>query len=439
MKSIACIATAALLAAGAAPASTPRVTCRIDTDRDVLLADTSQRAVIKVSLRGAELASPRERPPVNLAIVLDRSGSMSGDKIERARDAAVEVLRQLDGRDRFSLVMYYLEVETLVPSQFASNAEWIEDRIRSIRSRGNTALFAGVSQGAAEVRKHVESRAYVPRILLLSDGLANVGPSSPEDLGRLGAALLKEGIAVSTVGVGTDYNEDLMTRLSQQSDGNAYFAATSADLRRIFNAELGSVLNVVARQVVIEIVCDEDVRPLRIIGREGRIRGNRVELTLNQIYGGQEKYALIEVEVPASGAGARRPLATATCRYEDALTQRADRADASVSVRFSREQEDVDRSVRPAVTIEIARNAAALARDEAIGLNDKGRNKEAQDALTLASARLRALGEKYKLPDVVREAEALEAAAPALAQPLAPAARKGMRTDNYQIYNQQMQ
>jgi Ca-activated chloride channel homolog len=277
----------------------------------------------------------------------------------------------------------------------------------------------------------------VPRLLLLSDGLANVGPSSPEDLGRLGAALLKEGIAVSTVGVGTDYNEDLMTRLSQQSDGNAYFAAAGADLKRIFNAELGSVLNVVARQVTIEIVCGEGVRPLRVIGREGRIRGNRVEFTLNQIYGGQEKFALIEVEVPATGAGAHRPLATATCRYEDALTRKSDTADATVSVRFSRDQESIDRSVRPAVVVEIARNSAAVVRDEAIGLNDKGQNGAAQVALKAESARLRALGEKYKLHDVVREADALEAAAPAMAEQLDSKSRKDMRTYNFQIYNQQ--
>ena len=71
---------------------------------------------------------------------------------------------------------------------------------------------------------------YVHRIILLSDGQANVGPSSPGDLGRLGAALLKEGISVTTIGVGTNYNEDLMARLSQKSDGNTYFAEAERDL-----------------------------------------------------------------------------------------------------------------------------------------------------------------------------------------------------------------
>ena len=101
-------------------------------------------------------------------------------------------------------------------------------------------------------------------MILLFDGLANVGPSSPADLGRLGKAFLKEGISVTTVGVGNDFNEDLMTQLSQTSDGNHYFVETSSDLPRIFAQELGDVLSVVARKVVVEIECPEGIRPIRI-------------------------------------------------------------------------------------------------------------------------------------------------------------------------------
>ena len=140
----------------------------------------------------------------------------------------------------FSVIVYDHHVKTIVPAQSARNVEWIESRIRGIGPGGNTALFGGVSQGASEVRKNLSNR-YVHRIILLSDGLANVGPSSPEDLGRLGAALIKEGISVTTIGVGTDYNEDLMARLSQNSDGNTYFVESGRDLPRIFAAELGDV------------------------------------------------------------------------------------------------------------------------------------------------------------------------------------------------------
>ena len=154
-------------------------------------------------------------------------------------------------------------------------------------------------------------KKYVHRIILLSDGLANVGPSSPEDLGRLGAALIKENISVTTVGVGTDYNEDLMARLSQNSDGNTYFVESSGDLPRIFAAELGDVLSIVAKKVNLTIECPSGVRPIAIIGRDGRIKGQSVELYLNQLYGGQEKYALLKVEVPKAESGKEMEIAVA--------------------------------------------------------------------------------------------------------------------------------
>ncbi len=197
----------------------PKVTCRVELDRRVLPARGNQRVVVKVSL---DARRPKEsaRPPVNLAIVLDRSGSMTGAKLDKAKAAAIEAFRRLGPQDIFSMVVYDHNVETVVPAQSAANAEWIEGRIRRIRPGGRTALFGGVSQGAAEIRKNI-SHKYVHRIILLSDGLANVGPSTPEDLERLGAALIKEDISVTTVGVGMDYNEDLMTRLSQKSDGHS--------------------------------------------------------------------------------------------------------------------------------------------------------------------------------------------------------------------------
>jgi len=272
------------------------VKCRVEIDRAILPVGGVQRAVVKITLDAPPPPEKSMRPAVNLAIVLDRSGSMAGQKLERAKDAAIEALRHLGPMDMFSVVVYDHNVSTVVSAQHAKNIEWIEGRIKQIRSGGNTALFGGVSQGAAEVRKNLDGN-YVHRIILLSDGIANVGPSSPEDLGRLGAALIKEDISVTTVGVGTDYNEDLMTSLSQNSDGNTYFVESSRDLSRIFTAEIGDVLSVVAKKVNIIIELPNGVKPLNIIGREGRIKGRMVELSLNQLYGSQKKYALIEVEI----------------------------------------------------------------------------------------------------------------------------------------------
>jgi len=418
-------------------AGTSLVRCDLALDRGVLLAGPAQTTVIKVTLDAPDIPRDAERPPINLALVLDRSGSMSGDKLVKAREAAIAALHRLGPGDIFSLVVYNHGVETLVPAQSAANTEWIEARIRSIGAGGNTALYGGVSQGAAEIRKSL-GKGYIHRIVLLSDGLANVGPSSPSDLERLGAALLKEGISVTTIGVGTDFNEDLMSRLAGSSDGNHYFVESSRDLPRIFAAELGDVLSVVARKVVVEIECPAGIRPLRIIGREGRIRGNRVELHMNQLYGGQEKYALIEVEVPPSRADQVIDLATARCAYENALTARQEDSTAQIQARFSPRPEDVRQSANRQVQESVVENEMAISRDRALDLYNAGKPAAAASELMQSSEELKRKNEALGFDDLAGRAGALEQDAAEFREgELSSPRKKEIRSDSYKVRSQQ--
>ncbi len=383
-----------------AKSSSEAVRVRVELDRPVLSADRTERAVIKIALDGLRLPRSETRPPVNLALVIDRSGSMSGDKIQNAKAAAIEAVRRLGPDDVFSLVTFDHEVETLVPATRVSDGRMIEARIRSIGARGNTAIFAGVTQGAAELRKQLEDRRYTHRLVLLSDGLANNGPSSPDDFARLGAALGREHISVSTIGVGLDYNEDLMTRLARRSDGNTYFVSASSDLPAIFNAELGDVLNVVARRVVVTVEFPSGVRPLSFVGREGAIRGQRAEFELNQLYGGQEKFALVEVEVAATRAGEEREMASAMVVFEDAVTQRSVNVAARGSARFTAVEREVVAAANRNVQTDYAVNVIAEAKDQAVVLVDSNRRDEAARQLRARTADLEKIASVYANPAV---------------------------------------
>jgi len=423
-----------------APSPTPLVECRVELDRAILPADTPQTAIIKISLDAGVLPQKTERPPVNLCVVIDRSGSMAGSKIENARLAALEALDRLGRDDVFSLVTYDSTVETLIPAAPVANLARAREIIRGITARGNTALFGGVSQGASELRKHMEDggKAYVHRMIMLSDGLANVGPSSADELGRLGSSLGKEGISVSTIGLGNDYNEDLMTRLSGRSDGNSYFVENSQDLARIFNAELGDVLSVVARKVVVTIVCPEGVRPVRTVGREGVIRGQSVEMRLNHLYGGQERFLLLEVEVPATAANQSRPLARAEVRYLHAITQAEERRSASVEARFSPEEKVVVASANPVVQNAYWLNKGAEAKDESIRLYEAGRRQEAVKLLEFNSQELLRNAAVYDLPELEREARNIASQSERLdRQGLTPGNRKELKTEAFQEGQQQ--
>jgi Ca-activated chloride channel homolog len=165
------------------------VNLRIELDREVLPANQPNKAIIKLTLEAPMPTKQAKRPAVNLSIVIDKSGSMQGEKIQQAREAALEAVRRLDKDDIFSLITYDSQVHTVIPAQPVTNTQWIEDKIRGINSGGNTALFGGVSQGANELRKFLDKN-HVNRMILLSDGLANVGPQSPAELSRLGVSLV---------------------------------------------------------------------------------------------------------------------------------------------------------------------------------------------------------------------------------------------------------
>lgn len=374
----------------------------------VLLADQVQRTWVKISLEGLPLGGGAERVPLNVALVLDRSGSMGGEKLRQAREAALTALDYLHADDLFSLVTYDSNVRVLVPATRVGDRYELRRAIESIRAGGNTALFAGVSKGVAEVRKFLDDN-HVNRVILLSDGLANVGPSSPDELGRLGRRLGREGISVTTIGLGLGYNEDLMVQLAGNSDGNHVFVEHASDLARIFRSEFGELSTVVAQDLNVIIQCEPGVRPLRLLGREGEIRGQRVAVRLNQLYALQEKYLTLEVEVDPTAAGRVRALASVDLVWDDLGSRRQERSRAAATVQFSVREQEVVAAERADVMVSVSEQKAAAVANKAVQLRDAGEGDKAeallkdsameleQEALRYDSPALRSLSKKAQV------------------------------------------
>ena len=422
---------------GAAAPVAESIGIKVEIDRAVLPADSRETAIIKVSLRGCRPASSARRAPVNLALVIDKSGSMSGERIACAREAALEAVRRLGADDLVSLVVFDNGVHTLIPARRVGDGAALTEAIETITASGGTNLHGGVVAGAAELRGHIEE-GYTHRIILLSDGQANVGPQTPEALGSLGARLVAEGISVTTIGLGLDFNEDLMTRLARRSDGNTYFVENSRDLGRIFKEELGDVLSIVARRIVVELEFPAGVRPLRLVGREGRIEARRAVIELNQLYDGQEKFALVEVELDPAKPATSREVVRASVRYEGAGDARMATQTAWATVRFSLTHEEVVKSANHQVQTDYAANRIAETKDEVVVLVDAGRRDEAAKRLREVGSSLSSLGEAYG-NSAVRgfAAPAAAAAAKVEARGLDSADRKSYRTEAQQTYNQQ--
>ena len=378
------------------------VTCRVEPLKSVMAADTSETMMVRVSLKGGEVPLT-QRAPINLCLVIDRSGSMRGDRIAHAKEAAIAAVERLTPKDIVSVVIFDQEVETIVPAQFAQDKAFIANAIRQVYSRGSTAIFGAMAQAAAEIRKNAH-REYLNRIILLSDGRANIGPSQSDDFGRLGVSLAKEGISTSTVGVGLDFNEDLMTSLAGRSDGNSYFVENSDDLSRIFSSELGTALNVAARNISLRIAFASGTTPLEIVGREGSINGGTVTLDFNQLYGGQEKYVLIRTAFSPGQDKTSRQVATANVKYVDAATSRLEQLSATGSIRFSRDSDLARRSVNTDVLRDAELNENAIAVEKAIRLVDEGKTKEAADVFSAQAERLERISEVYDMPELRKSA-----------------------------------
>ncbi len=430
-----------LLGAGLSQGAMARsVSLDVTLTNPLLEAGMSRRVVLKVGLTGAMRDTKAVRPPVNMALVIDKSGSMQGERIQQAREAALAAVNRLRDDDIISIVAFDNNITVLVPATRASNRESIRRGIDQIQAGGTTALFAGVSKGAAEVRKFID-REHINRVILLSDGQANVGPRTPGALGELGASLMKEGIAVTTIGLGLGYNEDLMVRLARESDGNHAFVEHPHDLVAIFDREFGEAMSVIAQDVEIRIDCAEGIRPIRTLGRPAEISGQTVTAVMNQLYGGEQRYVLLEVEVPGRPADETLELAAVTASFRNLDANRRESLQGSASAQVTASREAAEASIDQVVVGEAILQEAAEASTLAVQLRDEGRVDDARQVLQESTERLRRQAQNTALPAPARaqlEAYAVENVqdAEALDSNEWEVQRKRMRESQYRIESQ---
>jgi Ca-activated chloride channel family protein len=347
----------------------------------VMKSGSRQTNYLRIGLNGCEPQRKAERTPVNVAFVIDRSGSMAGGRIAQARTAAVMAVKRLDADDIASVVIFDDKVDVPVPAQKVADHNTFIDQIEQVAARGDTAIFAGVNAGAAEVRKFKDPHR-LNRVVLLSDGQANVGPRLPKEFAELGRTLLAEGISVSTIGLGADYNEDLMLQLARAADGNHAFASAPTDLVQIFNREFDDVLASCAQMVAIDVELKPGVRAVRALSRDGTIDGAHAKFQLAQVYAATEHYVLMEVAFDSTAAADEQDVGVVHVTYTAPDSGVQQTLEAPVRARFSASDADVtagvDQTVMASVIEQNTRERAA----RAVALRDQGRVDEASALLS---------------------------------------------------------
>lgn len=240
-----------------------------------------------------------KKQPVDLIVVLDRSGSMGGQKIQDARTAVMSLLDRLSGIDRFSLISYSNNVYThtpLVQMNYAY-ADRLRREISNIRSGGGTNLGGGLQRG---VNLFMSSREIgrQRKIILISDGLANQGITDPYQLGSMASNGPEYNFSVSTVGVGYDFNEILMTTIADNGGGSYYFLEDPEYFADVFEKEFNSARNVAANSIEIRITLRNGVRLLDGGGYPIKMEGNVAVIRPGDLLSGQKRSFYLTYDVP---------------------------------------------------------------------------------------------------------------------------------------------
>ncbi len=361
------------------------MTFNVRPDRHLIRPTYRSNRFVLVEVTAPTARTERVRPPVNLAFILDRSGSMSGDKIRLAKQAIEEAIARLHDDDRFSIVTYDDRVDVVVPGTLAGPGARRSalDRLREVDARGSTNLGEGWLRGAQQVAEALADEG-VNRCLLLTDGLANVGITDRDELARHAGELRARGVATTTFGVGEDFDEVLLQAMAAAGGGHFYFIATAASIRDHITSEVGETLEIVARGVTLEIVAAEGIRVESLSPYPVSNGRGRTEVTLGDLTSDERVEVVLRLNLPYGELG-RSTGAAFTLSSRDAVV----RGEAKVGWEYaddrSNDHQERDRVVDRAV----ARIFAARARQEAVGLNRHGDYNGARHIVEATARRIR--------------------------------------------------
>ncbi len=343
-------------------------------DQGVVPAGESSDRYLVVTLRGENTA---EGPPrdYNLAVVLDRSGSMaSAGKLDYARLATETLLEALGERDRFSLVAFSNEAQVLSASEHVTDLTRLQQRLTGLTASGGTNLGAGLLTGLRQVEPHA-TRASVDRVIVLSDGRVNQGETSGEVLAGWASAAGAGGVTVSTIGLGLDYNEDLLTRIADWGGGAYNFVDEPGALSGIFQAELKRMNSVAAEGVAVRVEPGAGVEILDVLGYDYTPVNGGVRIPVGEVVEGEPRKVVLKVRVPPGSPDAM----VAVGRVEVTRTDASAPEPLQVEALASADSALLASSVDPALAVLGAQAEASDLADKAVREWEKGNVRGMRD------------------------------------------------------------
>lgn len=323
--------------------------------------------------------------PMNLALVIDRSGSMKGDRIANAMTAAVGAIERLRDGDSVTVVAFDSSAQVVVPPTRVSSQTRtsMENAIRGIRLGGDTCISCGMQEAMQQLAQTSLSGDRVNRMILLSDGATNSGIKDVPGLRAMASRMTGKGVTISTIGVDVDFDEKVMAALAAEGNGRHYFVANPSALPAVFSQEFDDILASVAKEAELSIELAPGVEVAEVFDRSFRREGSKIIVPFGTFSAKQEKTVLVKLRVPADREGSQ-PVADVKLAYRDLVKK----SDGSVSGNLSlaiRSDGSEQKELDPFVAARVERSRTASTLTEANKLFEAGRVAEARAKLATRS------------------------------------------------------
>jgi Ca-activated chloride channel family protein len=406
-----CLAALAAIALSSVPAWAEALSARVTVDKPLVRQGQTQTVYVLVNIDAMDEEIPATaRPPLNIALVLDRSGSMAdAGKMDYLKRAAKMAVSRLTERDTLSIVEYDDAITVMTPAQRVNDPARINRLIDQLDPRGSTNLAGGLVQGIDEA---VAARGglaredgTVTRVVLMSDGLANAGITDPARIRELVRQAKAKGVRVSTMGLGRDYDEDLMQDVAENGGGRYYYIEHPTQIARIFEEELATLFRTTARDCELTFEGTGGIRKAEVVGFDTQAPRD-VRQPLDDFYAGEKRSVLVRLEVDASRLG-DLDLGTLKIAYRAGQAQSAQTFTAPVRVSVTADAAAAARAVNKDAAVEAALAETERAQKAQVQLFEQGRRDEASRNLAAFAQDLRAQNAQLQDPRLARKIEAL--------------------------------
>jgi Ca-activated chloride channel family protein len=283
-------------------------------DLDVLAHETADQLSVLVELTAPAQPTSTDRVPSTLVLVLDRSGSMAGPRLDQAKAAITALIDQLDPQDRFGLVTFDQHPALAVPAGPLSDKAAVKRAVAQIQPGGSTDLSGGYLRGLQEARRVAGPAGAT--VLLVSDGHANAGLTEPSQLVGLARQALESKITTSTLGMGLGYDERLLSAIASGGAGNEHFAETADEAAKLIAGEVDWLLSLAIQAASLTVRMSPYVQAVQVVNDltvAGLPAGVMIEL--GSLYAGETRKLILTLAVPGIPALGLAEIATLELGY----------------------------------------------------------------------------------------------------------------------------